>query len=66
MPEEKAVGLGGTAITIEQVQRLLQKKFNTNNTIKSHNDITVADGKGFVSDIVRIELTWEGKSKMAR
>lgn len=63
MPEEKAIGLGGTAITIEQVQRLLQKKFSTNNTIKSHNDIVVADGKGFVSDIVRIELTWAGKSK---
>lgn len=64
MPEEKATGLGGTTITVEQVQRLLQKHFNTKNTIKSHTDAAVADGKGFVSDIVKIDLTWERESKM--
>lgn len=53
-----ADGLCGTALRIEHVERLLQKKFNTANVIVAHKATNIGDTKGFLSDILRLELTW--------
>ena len=59
MSSEKCTNsLGGTSITIEQVQRVLQRHFNTNNAIKGHTSTRIADAKGNLSDIVKITLQW--------
>ena len=51
-------GLGGTTVKIEHVERVLQKHFNTEHQIVAHEAKNIGDTKGFLSDILRIELTW--------
>ena len=51
-------GICGTAVNIEHVERVLQKHFNTEHQIVAHKAKNIGDAKGFLSDILRIELTW--------
>ena len=52
-----------TGVTIDAVLKLLNKHFNTDAKLKSHEATAIGDGHGFLSTIVRIKMAWEGWSK---
>lgn len=50
--------LCGTSIAIVHVESVLRKCFNTQHSIASYDATKIGESKSFLSDIIRIQLTW--------
>jgi hypothetical protein len=50
--------IGSTQLRVAEVESTLQNAFGTNNTIESFNAIEIGNGKGYMSQIIRLSLKW--------
>ena len=53
-----ATKICGTGLTIDMVEKAVNKHYKTNNVIDAFDAIEIGEGKGFVSVMVRMKITW--------